>query len=61
MQNVKQSWAVIDENNDEFIGASVYLLYAGGDVNRAKRLAVKDAINYTDDAYGVFTVKLRDV
>lgn len=61
MQNVKQSWAIIDENGDEFIHASVYLSYAGGDVNRAKRLAVKDADNYNDDAYGVFTVELRDV
>ena len=61
MQNVNQSWAIIDENGDEFIAASVYLSYAGGDVNRAKRLAVKDANNYNDDAYGVFTVELRDV
>ena len=61
MKNVKQSWAVIDENGDEFISAKTILYYAGGDVNRAKRVAVKDADIYNDDGYGVFKVKKRDV
>ena len=66
MQNVKQSWAIIDENGDQYICASTILFEAAGDVDRAKRIAKRDARWFEDESVvdghkSTFTVELRHV
>mgnify|MGYP003142663060 CR=1 FL=1 len=66
MKNVKQSWAIIDENGDEYISASTILFEAAGDVHRAKRIADREARQFRKDhaldGHKItFTVEKRDV
>ena len=63
MKNVKQSWAIIDENGDQYISASTILFEAAGDVDRAKRIAKKHARWFEDevDCKSTFTIAKRDV
>jgi hypothetical protein len=62
MKNVK-SWAVIDENGDEYISAATVLFEAAGDVSRAKYAAKRLAKWFGDEVNGksTFTIAKRDV
>ena len=51
MKNVTESWAIIDENGDQYIRASTILFEAAGDVDRAKSIAKKLARRFNDDKY----------
>ena len=59
--NIKQSWAVIDCNGEEFLSAEGILFSAAGDVARAKRMAIKEAKSFTDYDGSKFTIEKRDV
>jgi len=66
MTNVKQSWAIIDENGDQYISASAILFEAAGDVQRAKRIAKRDARRFENESVvdghkNIFTIELRDI
>ena len=58
-KEITKSWAVIDDNGEEFISAVTILFSAAGDVARAKRIARSNLkmIEGGDD----FTIELRPV
>jgi hypothetical protein len=58
-KEITRSWAVIDDNGEEFISAVTILFSAAGDVARAKRIAQRDLkmIEGGDD----FKIELRSV
>ena len=58
MKNVTESWAIIDENGDQYIRASTILFEAAGDVDRAKSIAKKLARRFNDSARGFAGRKL---
>ena len=58
-KEITKSWAVIDDNEEEYISAVTILFSAAGDVARAKRIAQRDLkmIEGGDD----FKIELRPV
>ena len=58
-KEITKSWAVIDDDGEEYISAVTILFSAAGDVARAKRIAQRDLkmIEGGDD----FKIELRPV
>ena len=58
-KEITKSWAVMDDNGEEYISAVTILMSAAGDLARAKRIA-RSNVKMIEDGDD-FTIELRPV